>query len=89
MAKTPTDIRSLARAHTKTALDTLTSIAAAKDAPHSARVSAAIALLDRGWGKAKETVEVTNTHYVVRGPKPVSLEEWQVTHGGNGRATAH
>lgn len=51
MAKTPTDIRSLARSHTSSALNVLKSVMNQGDAPPAARVSAAVALLDRGWGK--------------------------------------
>jgi hypothetical protein len=57
MAKNLTDIRSLARGHTEGALSTLASIMHASDAPHTARVSAANALLDRGWGKAAQPIE--------------------------------
>jgi len=50
MARAPTDIRSLARSHTKIAIKILAGIA--KDGTNdAARVSAAVALLDRGWGK--------------------------------------
>ena len=56
MAKTPTDIRSLARSHTQLANRTLVGIAAQRTAPQSARVAAATALLDRGWGKPKKIV---------------------------------
>jgi hypothetical protein len=50
MARAPTDIRSLARSHTEIALKVLAGIA--KDGTNeSARVAAAVALLDRGWGK--------------------------------------
>ena len=50
MARAPTDIRSLARSHTNMAIKILAGIA--KDGTNeAARVSAAIALLDRGWGK--------------------------------------
>lgn len=59
MAKTPTDIRSLARSHTETALKTLAGIMQQSDAPPAARVSAATALLDRGWGKPQQTVDMT------------------------------
>ena len=59
MAKTPTDIRSLARSHTDSALRTLANVMSAEDAPHSAKVSAAVALLDRGWGKPAQTVDMT------------------------------
>ena len=56
MAKTPLEIRSLARAHTQTALKVLHGVMTSDDAPHAARVSAATAMLDRGWGKATQTL---------------------------------
>lgn len=56
MAKTPTDIRSLARAHTETALKTLAGIMEQPDAPPAARVAAANSLLDRGWGKPVQAI---------------------------------
>ena len=58
MAKTPTDIRSLARQHTALAVKTLVGIAAQRTAPQSARVAATTALLDRGWGKPKKELEL-------------------------------
>lgn len=51
MAKAKADIRSLARAHTAAAISTLAGIMRQPKAPAAARVSAASALLDRGWGK--------------------------------------
>ena len=56
MAKTPTDIRSLARSHTSTALKTLAGIMEQADAPSAARVAAANSLLDRGWGKPVQAI---------------------------------
>lgn len=56
MAKAPLNIRSLARAHTQTALKVLASIMTDKESPQPARVAAATALLDRGWGKPKQDV---------------------------------
>ena len=54
MARAPTDIRSLARSHTSMAIKILAGIA--KDGTNeAARVSAAVALLDRGWGKPPQT----------------------------------
>ena len=54
MARAPTDIRSLARSHTHMAIKILAGIA--KDGTNEgARVSAAVALLDRGWGKPSQT----------------------------------
>jgi hypothetical protein len=51
MAKAIADIRSLARAHTRSAIGTLAAIMTSEDATAAARVAAANALLDRGWGK--------------------------------------
>jgi hypothetical protein len=51
MAKALTEIRSLARSHTRSAIGTLAHIMRRKDAPPAARVAAAKELLDRGWGK--------------------------------------
>jgi hypothetical protein len=56
MRKTLTEIRSLARSHTNTALNVLVGIMRSKDATAAARVSAANAILDRGWGKATQPV---------------------------------
>lgn len=55
MAKTPIDIRSLARSHTETALSTLAGIAQ-NGTSESARVAASVALLDRGWGKPTQPI---------------------------------
>lgn len=56
MAKTPTEIKSLARAHTETALNILVGIVRQETAPAAARVTAAQALLDRGWGKPAQAI---------------------------------
>ena len=53
MAKAPADLRSLARAHTELGIQTLAGIAR-NSTSDAARVSAAQALLDRGWGKAPQ-----------------------------------
>jgi hypothetical protein len=57
MPKTLTEIRSLARSHTKTAINVLAGIMRSKDATAAARVSAANAILDRGWGRATQPLE--------------------------------
>ena len=57
MAKTITEIRSLARSHTRTAINVLVRIMRSKDATAAARVTAANAILDRGWGKATQPLE--------------------------------
>ena len=57
MPKSVTEIRSLARSHTRTALNVLVGVMRSKDATAAARVSAANAILDRGWGKAPQAIE--------------------------------
>jgi hypothetical protein len=59
MAKTLTEIRSIARSHTRTAVNVLVGIMRSKDATAAARVSAANAILDRGWGKATQTIDTS------------------------------
>jgi hypothetical protein len=51
MTKAPADLRSLARAHTELSIQTLAGIAR-NSTSDQARVAAAQALLDRGWGRA-------------------------------------
>jgi hypothetical protein len=55
--KTIIEIRSLARGHTRTAVNVLVGVMRNKDATPAARVSAANAILDRGWGKATQPLE--------------------------------
>jgi hypothetical protein len=57
MAKTLTDIRSLARTYGPEMVRVLASIARQKSAPPSARAAAASSLLDRGYGKAEQSVD--------------------------------
>jgi hypothetical protein len=57
MAKAPSDIRSIARSHTQSAVNVLVGIMQREDVAVAARVSAANALLDRGWGKAPQPIE--------------------------------
>jgi len=52
-----TEIRSLARSHTRTALNVLVGVMRSKDATATAKVSAANAILDRGWGRATQPIE--------------------------------
>jgi hypothetical protein len=54
------EVARVARERTLDALETLTVIMKDKDATASARVSAAVALLERGWGKAPQTVTFIN-----------------------------
>lgn len=50
-------VRELAQAQTENAIAGLVSILENKKAPASARVSAAVALLDRGWGKPAQPID--------------------------------
>ena len=52
-----TEIRSIARSHTRTAINVLAGIMRSKDATPAARVSAANSILDRGWGKVAQPLE--------------------------------
>ncbi len=56
MAKAIAEIRSLARAHTETAINVLVGIMNQTDAPPAARATAANSILDRGWGKPAQPV---------------------------------
>ena len=56
-ARALTEIRSLARSHTRTAINVLVGIMRSDAATPAARVSAANAILDRGWGKSAQPLE--------------------------------
>ena len=62
-------VRDIARESTELAITTLRTIAADAEAPHAARVSAASALLDRGWGKPMQG------HAVMAVSAPRSVKE--------------
>ena len=59
MARAPRDIKSLARSYCDSAVHVLKGIMENKSCSPSARVSAATALLERGYGKPHQTSEVT------------------------------
>ena len=58
MTKAPANLRSLARSHTEAAVHRIAGLAEAATS-ESVRLDANKALLDRGWGRPKETTEVT------------------------------
>ena len=62
-------VRDIARESTTLAIETLRTIAADTEAPHAARVSAATALLDRGWGRPMQG------HAVMAVAAPKSVRE--------------
>ena len=57
MSKTITEIRSLARSHTRTAHQRARRRHASQGRDPAARVSAANAILDRGWGRPAQALE--------------------------------
>lgn len=59
------NIQSLARAHTVSAIKTLAAIMAQPTAPAAARVAAAEALLNRGWGKVSNAFNGEDAQIVV------------------------
>ena len=72
------EVKELARAHTGEAIETLVSIMTNPQAAPAARVSAANALLDRGYGKPPQHITGENgPSYVARLPVPCkTAEEW-------------
>lgn len=76
----PRGIEAQARAHTEAAIATLVR---ELNNPRNC-VPAAVALLDRGWGKPKQTIAGDSENpvtYVIRGPSPVeSTQEWLRLH---------
>ena len=57
VSKAKIDIAERAKTHGDAALQTLAEIMASKDEPASARVAAANALLDRGYGKPAQSLD--------------------------------
>ena len=55
--RTLNEISSLARSHSRAAINVLAGIMRSAGAPPAARVSAANALLDRGWGRPAQPIE--------------------------------
>ena len=54
------DLTQAARERTDKALNTLESALDDAKCPWSAKITAAVALIDRGWGKPKETIEAAH-----------------------------
>lgn len=57
--KEDANLKELARARTVDALKTLVDVMGSTDSPPAARVSAACAILDRGYGKPTQSTELT------------------------------
>jgi len=52
----------LAKEHTQNAIETLIEIMGDDGAPQTARITAANSLLDRGWGRPAQSVELTGAN---------------------------
>ena len=64
--------------HTRKAVRTLAAIMNEPSAPYPSRVAAAEALLDRGWGKPKQSHEAEITHrYVIEIPALMDNATWE------------
>jgi hypothetical protein len=61
-----TEVKQAAREHTEAAIETLVSVMDDENATASARVAAAVAILDRGWGKPGQMVEMNMRNKPVR-----------------------
>jgi hypothetical protein len=59
-------ISELCRERTQAAISTLAAIMENEDAPAAARVSAAVAILDRGWGRPAQATMKQDGECVVR-----------------------
>ena len=92
MPKAVTEIRSLARSHTRTALNVLVAVMRNTKATPPARVAAANAILDRGWGKPTQTLGndegalelIHRIERVIVQPEHVDAED---SRGANGAAS--
>jgi hypothetical protein len=71
------NLQELARQHTEAAIDTLAEVMNDEKAPHSARISAADALLSRGWGRPILPTVQTNTEK--------TFEQWLDELDGEGK----
>lgn len=78
------EIAEMAKDHAQAALQVLVSVANSAKSPAAARVSAATAILDRGYGKPRQSVEVDGSfagaftvQYVTapKGPAPTPSDE--------------
>jgi hypothetical protein len=71
------EVQRLAREHTPAAIKALITITGNAKAPPAARVSAATALLDRGWGKPMQPTEHSGEmiQRVISG-EPLTPEQW-------------
>ncbi|MBN7763381.1 hypothetical protein JYP52_19745 [Nitratireductor aquibiodomus] len=63
----------MAKGHAEDAIQTLAAIHADREAPSAARVSAAVAILDRAYGKPPQMLDLTSSDGSMS-PKPTRIE---------------
>jgi hypothetical protein len=82
--KATADVKEAAQAFTADAISTLAEIMKSPEHPAAARVSAASALLDRGHGKPKQSVDLDANVVLndVSAEPEVSEAEWTARHVG-------
>ena len=73
VSKAKLDIAERAKTHGEAALLTLVEVMQDTDAPHNARVSAANALLDRGYGRPLQGVDHTSSDGTMRMPSVIQF----------------
>ena len=66
-------VRDLARAHTEEAVETLVGVMRDEEAPPAARAAAAIAILDRAWGRPAQMI--VSAHLGPRSARELSEDE--------------
>lgn len=68
-------VRRLAKQHTEDAVEALARIMTDPATPASAVVSAATAILDRGWGKPRQDLDITQKSYDMTALHLAALQE--------------
>ena len=72
------EVKALARARTTIAINTLVKIAESSESTDAARVSACVALLDRGWGKPDKTHHYDgDIRQHIISDRPLTADEWR------------
>lgn len=71
--KATADIKALAQVYAPSAIKTLAEIMTGKNQPAAARVAAAKELIDRGYGKALQAIDISNPDGTMR---PMTFAEF-------------
>jgi len=82
--KATKDLAEAAREYTHEALKVMVAIMRDESAPEAARISAAEAVLCRGYGKPKQSVELAGDQSKpirMIADKPVTIEDWKAAYG--------